>query len=164
MSVSTTPIRCPPAASSVATLAVMFDLPVPPRNEWTEMIFATALVLGTCPQLVRSALEVPEIVRVGDLGHLLGGPSRVDLDLELADLLLQGLLAGRYLARHAPEDPREPAEGVIACCDGVERLGQVVGRAELDAAHHALDVLERRDHDHRNVAQLLVALDPRQSL
>src|SRR6266545_3734783 len=213
MSVSTTPIRCPPAASSVATLAVMFDLPVPPRNEWTEMIFATALVLGTCPQLVRSALEVPEIVRVGDLGHLLGGPSRVDLDLELADLLLQGLLAGRYLARHAPEDSGEPAEGVIACCDGVdrlgvegpvldcrgrvddvsdlldvltlevvqtllrqaavdscaqehgvERLGQVVGRAELDAAHHALDVLERRDHDHRNVAQLLVALDPRQSL
>src|SRR6266511_1003281 len=194
MSVSTTPIRCPPAASSVATLAVMFDLPVPPRYEWTEMIFATALVLGTCPQLVRSALEVPEIVRVGDLGHLLGGPSRVDLDLELADLLLQGLLAGRYLARHAPEDPREPAEGVIACCDGVdrlgvegpvldcrgrvddvsdlldvlthgvERLGQVVGRAELDAAHHALDVLERRDHDHRNVAKLLVALDPRQSL
>jgi len=40
MSVSTTPIRCPPAASSVAMLAAMFDLPVPPRKEWIEMIFA----------------------------------------------------------------------------------------------------------------------------
>jgi hypothetical protein len=40
MSVSTTPIRWPAAASSVATLAAMFDLPVPPRKEWIEMIFA----------------------------------------------------------------------------------------------------------------------------
>src|SRR5436190_10695508 len=38
MSVSTTPTRWPSAASSAATLAAAFDLPVPPRNEWTEMI------------------------------------------------------------------------------------------------------------------------------
>jgi hypothetical protein len=31
-------MRRPPAASSVATLAVVFDLPVPPRNEWMAMI------------------------------------------------------------------------------------------------------------------------------
>jgi hypothetical protein len=38
ISVSTTPIRRPSAASSVATLAVVFDLPVPPWNEWMAMI------------------------------------------------------------------------------------------------------------------------------
>src|SRR6266536_6618686 len=146
MSVSTTPIRCPSAASSVATLAAMFDLPVPPRNEWIEMIFATALVVGMCPQLGRSALEVPEIVRVGDLGHLRGGPARIDLDLELADLLLQGLLAGDDLARHAPEDPGEPAEGVIACCDGVDGLGGdcpvLDSRGRVDDISDLRDVLE----------------------
>jgi hypothetical protein len=36
MSRSTTPTRRPSAARSVATFAVVFDLPVPPRNEWME--------------------------------------------------------------------------------------------------------------------------------
>jgi len=39
MSVSTTPTRRPSAASSAARLAVVFDVPVPPRYEWTEMIY-----------------------------------------------------------------------------------------------------------------------------
>ena len=33
MSVSTTPTRRPRIAASTATFAVVFDLPVPPRNE-----------------------------------------------------------------------------------------------------------------------------------
>jgi hypothetical protein len=40
-SVSTTPTRFPFSAVSTARLAEMFDLPVPPRNEWTETIFDT---------------------------------------------------------------------------------------------------------------------------
>ncbi len=43
MSVSITPTRRPSAASKAATLAVVLDLPVPPRNEWIEMILAIVL-------------------------------------------------------------------------------------------------------------------------
>src|SRR3989304_2896362 len=39
MSVSTIPTLWPSAASRVARLAAVLDLPVPPRKEWTEMIF-----------------------------------------------------------------------------------------------------------------------------
>jgi hypothetical protein len=39
MSVSMTPTRWPLRATSTAKLAVVLDLPVPPRNEWVEMIF-----------------------------------------------------------------------------------------------------------------------------
>jgi hypothetical protein len=46
----------------------------------------------------------------------------------------------------------------------VERLGQVVVGPELDAAHDALQVGHGRDHDHRDVAQPLVGLDPGQRL
>src|SRR5688572_13793787 len=38
MSVSTTPTRCPAAAIKAARFAVVFDFPVPPRNEWMEII------------------------------------------------------------------------------------------------------------------------------
>ena len=40
MSVSMTPTRFPARATSTARLAVVFDLPVPPRNEWVEIILA----------------------------------------------------------------------------------------------------------------------------
>src|SRR3972149_6092308 len=39
MSVSMTLTRFPARATSTATLAVVFDFPVPPRNECVEMIF-----------------------------------------------------------------------------------------------------------------------------
>src|SRR5205814_1626054 len=54
MSVSTTPTRWPSAASSAATLAAAFDLPVPPRNEWTEMI----LDIGRSRDDVVDVLEI----------------------------------------------------------------------------------------------------------
>ena len=47
---------------------------------------------------------------------------------------------------------------------GVEGLRQVVLGPQLDAAHDALDVLERGDHDHRDVAQLAVRLHLREHL
>src|SRR3954447_8395843 len=42
MSRSTTAMFLPSAARSVATFALVFDLPVPPRNEWTETSWAMA--------------------------------------------------------------------------------------------------------------------------
>ena len=42
MSVSTTATLLPARASWAATLAVVLDLPVPPRNEWIE----TTVVIG----------------------------------------------------------------------------------------------------------------------
>src|SRR5919109_2955438 len=42
MSVSTMPIRLPMRASETARLAVVFDLPVPPRKEWIEMMSVIA--------------------------------------------------------------------------------------------------------------------------
>ena len=76
---------------------------------------------------------------------------------------------------HLPLDPRQirhlliaPALLLQAGADArlqehrVERLGQVVVGAELDAAHHAVDVVERRDHDHRNVAQPGIVLEAAQ--
>ena len=35
----------------------------------------------------------------------------------------------------------------------IDRLGQVVGRAHLDAADHAVELVDARDHDDRQVAQ-----------
>ena len=46
----------------------------------------------------------------------------------------------------------------------VERLRQVVGGAHLDAAQDAVQLVDARDHDHRQVPQLLVRLDRRQRL
>src|SRR5215813_12092504 len=37
--------------------------------------------------------------------------------------------------------------------DRIERLGQIIGRAEFDATDDALDVLNRRDHQDWNIAQ-----------
>ena len=40
--------------------------------------------------------------------------------------------------------------------DRIERLGQIIGRTELDASDDALNVLNRRDHQDWNVAQFEV--------
>src|SRR5919197_5561931 len=109
ISVSTTPTRWPSAASSAATLATVFDLPVPPRNEWTEITLDTVpllcvseLSLGFRAQakLGDFRLEVLEVFGLGDLGHLPGGSRLVDLDVQLQHLLLQPLLTGPYFGRH----------------------------------------------------------------
>src|SRR5690348_17039735 len=100
MSVSTTPTRWPSAASRVATLAAVFDLPVPPRNEWTEMTldivpllcvpgYVLLLAVRAQAKLGGLRLEILEVFGLGDLGHLLGGSCLVDLDAQLPHLLLQ---------------------------------------------------------------------------
>jgi hypothetical protein len=48
--------------------------------------------------------------------------------------------------------------------DRVERLGQVVLGARLDAADHAVGLLQARDHDHRDGVQALVRLEPLEHL
>ena len=89
--------------------------------------------------------------------------------LELGDLLgdapLQRLVPLRQLAAmarllvvqalllQAGADPRLQEHRV-------ERLGQVVLGAELDAAHHAVHLVQRRDHEDRDVAQRGIGLEP----
>src|SRR5262245_25334975 len=101
---STTPTRRPSEASSVATLAVVFDLPVPPRKEWTETSCAMvrpyyAWSVSVEPEGARLLLEVAEVVGVRDLRDPAGGAGLVDLDPELLHLRLQPSLALEDLAR-----------------------------------------------------------------
>src|SRR5215470_4596535 len=118
MSVSTTPTRWPSAASNVATLAAAFDLPVPPRNEWTEMIldivpllciFGCVLFLGVILGVRAKAergglgLEVLEVFGLGNLGNLPGGACLVNLDAQLPHLLLQQPLTRQDFDRHPLE-------------------------------------------------------------
>src|SRR6266487_3796893 len=131
MSVSTTPTRWPSAASRVATLAAAFDLPVPPRNEWTEMTLDIApllcasgyvLFLGVRAEakLGDLRLQVPEIVGLGDLGHLPGGACLVNLDAQLPHLLLQQPLTRQDFDRHPLEDAGQLPEGVVAAGHAVQ--------------------------------------------
>ena len=46
----------------------------------------------------------------------------------------------------------------------VEGLRQVVRRAQLDAADHAVELVHRRDHDHRDRPEPVVGLQPLQHL
>src|SRR5207247_1335876 len=141
MSVSTTPTRWPAAASRVATLAAAFDLPVPPRNEWTEMTLDIApllsasgyvLFLGVRAQakLGGLRLQVPEIFGLGDLGHLPGGACLVNLDAQLPHLLLQQPLTRPDFGCHLLEDAGQLPEGVIPAGDAVEL--PAFERARLD--------------------------------
>src|SRR5436853_5582440 len=92
MSRSTTATVLPSRASSVATFAVVFDLPVPPRNEWTEITVAIrATLLGVEPQRTGLLLQVAEVVGLGDRIDLLRGLRLVDLDLQRLHLRLQPL-------------------------------------------------------------------------
>jgi hypothetical protein len=43
---------------------------------------------------------------------------------------------------------------------GLERLAEIVLGAELDAARHAVQLVQRRDHEHRDVAERRIPLDP----
>lgn len=51
MSVSIIPTRFPREATVTARLAVTFDLPVPPRKEWTARIFDIVQSLQLLPLL-----------------------------------------------------------------------------------------------------------------
>src|SRR5947208_8070670 len=95
------PMRLPPSASVVATLAVRFDLPVPPRKEWMEIILAMDVFRGigsaggqtARAQIPGAGLEILEIVAAYDGGDLPAFLGVVDLHTKLADLILQLLVA-----------------------------------------------------------------------
>src|SRR5512133_861819 len=81
MSVSIIPTRTPSAASRAVTLAVVLDLPVPPRNEWMETIFDIYLLL-LCPRLGVCRGGAPhrqhgDVVELSGAGHVL---AQVGLD------------------------------------------------------------------------------------
>ena len=81
----------------------------------------------------------------------------VFLALELDPLQVAALALAPALALQAGADPG-------AQQDRVERLGQVVLGARLDAADHAVGLLQARDHDHRDGVQALVRLEPLEHL
>ena len=74
---------------------------------------------------------------------------------ELADQL--ALLVAQALLLEARGDARVQQHRV-------DRLGQVVLCAHLDALDHAVELVERRRHDHRDVAEMRVELQLREDL
>jgi hypothetical protein len=86
------------------------------------------------------------------------GPLALDLlHLALDPREIRHLLIAPALLLETGADPRLEEHRV-------ERLRQVVVGAELNAAHHAVYVVERRDHDHRDVAQPGIVLEAPQDL
>ena len=75
-----------------------------------------------------------------------------------------GQEAGEDVADAIALDLDEPALGEPRVDPGaqqrrIERLREVVLGARLDTAHDAVQLIDRRDHDHGDVAQAWVALD-----
>ena len=80
------------------------------------------------PQALGPLAEILKVVRLRDLRHLTNLLCLVDLDPELLHLLLQPLLTGGDLERHAVEDPGQVPELVGPPRDfretlGIERVG-----------------------------------------
>ena len=72
--------------------------------------------------------------------------------LQLDPFQIPALAIAPAFALQAGADPR-------AQQDGIERLRQIVLGARLDAADHAVGLLQTGDHDHRDVVQTLVGLE-----
>ena len=85
------------------------------------------------------------------------------------DLVEHGLQAQR--AGHCAQDVGHRSTLVVETLLGqggvhsgtqqcrVERLGEIVGSPDLDATHDAVEVLDGRDDDHREVAEVRVGLE-----
>src|SRR5262245_58971555 len=69
MSVSMTPTRLPARATSTARLAVVFDLPVPPRKECVEMILAKRLSPGGSHESCRGRQQIAHSFALRLLNH-----------------------------------------------------------------------------------------------
>src|SRR5215469_8144180 len=160
MSVSTTPTSWPSAANNVATLAAAFDLPVPPRNEWTEMILDIVpllcilgcvlflgVILGVRAKAERGGLglEVLEVFGLGNLGNLPGGACLVNLDAQLPHLLPQQPLTRQDFDRHPLEDAGQLPEGVVAAGHAVQFAAFEPARLDVrrgrDDTAHLLEIL-----------------------
>ncbi len=88
-----------------------------------------------------------------ELGHLLRDAVLQRL-VQLRELAaLARLLIVKALLLQARADPRLEQHGL-------ERLAEVVLGPELDAAHHAVHLVQRRDHEDRDVAKGRIGLEP----
>jgi hypothetical protein len=95
-------------------------------------------------------LETPQPLQLGDLL----GDARFQRPVQLGQLpAVTRVLVVQALLLQAGADPRVQQHGV-------ERLAEVILGAELDAADHALHVVQRRDHQDRDVAQRGLGLQP----
>jgi hypothetical protein len=125
----------------------------------------TEPALGYPEAIVQVAADLPRgLQRCIDAQRILGGGRwKVGGDhAELqhtrdVELVLQTIEAGAHLIAQsllfqARADARAQERRV-------ERLGKVILGAELDAAYDAFDLVDRRDHDYRQVPQLGVALE-----
>src|SRR5574341_2097302 len=130
MSVSTTPTRCPAIATCEATLAVVFDLPVPPRKEWIETILVMMPVLQVnwegllvaCFALfanpLGSRLQIRIETTLGELLILGLALGLVNLDGQLAQLVLQVFLTFLHALDHG-EECRQQFGGSILIGDSL---------------------------------------------
>src|SRR5207245_7026330 len=89
------------------------------------------------------ALETPEPLELGDLLRDTPLQSLIELG-ELAPI--SSFLIVESLFLETSTDPGLKKHWV-------ERLGEVVLGAELDAPHHTVDLVERRDHENRDIAK-----------
>jgi hypothetical protein len=92
--------------------------------------------VGSCASAIVVNERISQILR-----HFLGG--------ELADQL--AVLVAQALLLEARVDPRVEQHRV-------DRLRQVVLRAHLEAPHDTVQFVERRRHDHRDVAEMWITL------
>src|SRR3954447_3108000 len=119
------PTRLPCCASRTATLAVIFDLPVPPRNEWVEMIFVMvalhflrmyakvllAYAIGSgCSgllQVIAQSLSVQlqslEEIRLCQRSHLTCLMLSIDLNAEFGYARFKLRLTDLHFCRHIVE-------------------------------------------------------------
>src|SRR6266566_2413653 len=89
------------------------------------------------------ALETPEPLELGDLLR----DTPLQGLIELGELTpISSLLIVESLFLETSADPGLKKHWV-------ERLGEVVLGAELDAPHHTVDLVERRDHQNRDIAK-----------
>ena len=111
---------------------------------------------GQPPQFIAAVGHLGEVAsRIGSRLHR-GG--RLDHAPHFAQVLELDVAQPFLLEAGANARPQQ---------HGIERLGQVILRAALDAPHHARHVVERRDHDDRNVTRGgigLQAFEHRQSI
>src|SRR5262245_9563394 len=106
MSLSTTATRCCILASITARFAVVLDLPVPPRNEWTEMTLATGSTFAWGTPLTELAGAPQQALKAflrRDLLHFFRGSRLVDAEpLEAAVVEPHRGAAGLRVLRDRP--------------------------------------------------------------
>src|SRR5882724_8123777 len=116
MSVSTIPTRCPCRAMSTARFAVVFDFPVPPRNECTATIFDKRLLSPCQLYTVSSTPSVSRRLR----------PQLDDFALQFLEVVIPDNFFDFEIAPFFVQDQQRGPAGIEADC--FARRTGVVGR------------------------------------